>query len=473
MGTPPPDPADPHAPAVGAQSEPAAGTWADRLGINPAVGYALATRGWQFLAGPVTALLITAYFSSSQQGYYYTFWSLIELQIFFELGLWATIIHFASHEWAKLQINPQGAIEGDAASLSRLVSFGRLIFVWCGAAGLAFTVLVVLGGGWCLAMRGEPSFAWRGPWVSLCIVNGLLLWVFPFSALLEGCNQVAAVHRLAVIQAVTGNLAVWTCIALGGGLWAAVVAGGVRLFWYLFLLLVQYRAFFRPFFFASAGGPVVPWWSEVWPLQWRAAVQSIFGYFSTWMFAPILFVYHDPAAAGQMGMTWTIVIALQRGAMAWVQTRTPRFGMLAASDQRARLDREFFRFTGLAVGVFSLASAAFVAAVMVVRWQKFALAERLLPPIPTMLFLAGGLLSLLILCLTIYARSHKQDPFLLASILSSSGIGLAVWLLGSGPLAAYGMALGYALATGAWGLPLYVLVWRKFRAERNTCRPDE
>ncbi len=60
---------------------------AARLGIDRAVFYGILTRAWQFLAAPVTLLLIASRFSPEQQGFYYTMGSLLALQVFFELGL--------------------------------------------------------------------------------------------------------------------------------------------------------------------------------------------------------------------------------------------------------------------------------------------------------------------------------------------------------------------------------------------------
>jgi hypothetical protein len=70
----------------------------NRLEVNRAVFYALALRGWQFVGGAVSVLLISLYFTKELQGYYYTFSSLVALQSFFELGLGAVLVAIASHE---------------------------------------------------------------------------------------------------------------------------------------------------------------------------------------------------------------------------------------------------------------------------------------------------------------------------------------------------------------------------------------
>ena len=56
----------------------------NRLEMDRAVFYAVLARAWQLMAGPVTMVLIAWNFSPAVQGYYYTFWSMIALQMCFE-----------------------------------------------------------------------------------------------------------------------------------------------------------------------------------------------------------------------------------------------------------------------------------------------------------------------------------------------------------------------------------------------------
>ena len=104
----------------------------NRAEVDRAVFYAVSARAWQFLAGPVTLLLIVTYFSEDTQGFYYTFWSLLALQTFVELGYTTVIIHLASHEWSTLQFEADGTLSGDARALSRLVSLARMTLRWFG-----------------------------------------------------------------------------------------------------------------------------------------------------------------------------------------------------------------------------------------------------------------------------------------------------------------------------------------------------
>jgi len=431
--------------------------------VDQAVFFAVSARGWQFLAGPVTMLLIAVYFTPELQGYYYTFWSLLALQLFFDLAFGVVVLNVASHEWAKLRLDERGAIAGDPASLSRLVSLGRLIFRWYAAASGLF--MVGVGAGGILFFRQQPDQAvdWTQPWLWLVVVSGLLLWSSPFLAILEGCNQMATVNRFRVVQAVTGNLVVWVCIPLGANLWTTVAAAGVRLFWELFLVCVRYRRFFRPFWSRPAG-PLMDWRGEIWPMQWRLAVHGVVGYFSGFLFTPVMCHYHGLAVAGQMGMTWQVLTALQAAALAWVQTRSPRFGMLIAQREFGELDRIFTRLSAISVAVLAAGGTAFWCVDYLLHVFVPRLAERLLPPLPTALFVVAVVLYQLPQCQTFYIRAHKRDPLLLVSIVSSTAIGLLVWLLGSSRLGPLGAAGGYLAVVAVFTVPSWTIIWSRCRS---------
>jgi hypothetical protein len=78
-----------------------------RLGIDHAIGFTILARVWSSAAGLVTVGLIARFLSPAEQGYYYTFGSLIALQIVFELGFSFVILQLATHERAHLTISPK------------------------------------------------------------------------------------------------------------------------------------------------------------------------------------------------------------------------------------------------------------------------------------------------------------------------------------------------------------------------------
>src|SRR5258708_33321135 len=110
--------------------------------IDRSLASAIATKAWSFISGPISLLLIPKYLSRDAQGYYYTFFSLLALQSFVELGFSYVINQFASHEWAHLGFDQREAIAGEPRAYSRLISLGRLAFKWYGVASLVFVAAV-------------------------------------------------------------------------------------------------------------------------------------------------------------------------------------------------------------------------------------------------------------------------------------------------------------------------------------------
>ncbi|MDA1013292.1 MAG: hypothetical protein O3A00_02440 [Planctomycetota bacterium] len=437
----------------------------NRIEIDRATFFSLLLRVWQLLAGAVTVYFIAEHFSPELQGFYYTFASLMALQTFFELGLNIVIVNVASHEWAKLSLDESGAIRGDDRARSRLISLGRLIAGWYAIAAMLFAIGVGIGGYVFLAQQAA-GIEWIGPWCAITVLSGGLLWLLPFNALLEGCGQNAIVNRFRLLQAVTASLGVWICISAGLELWAPVAAVAARVMWDVVLVAVRFRRFFRPFLAPTSTTARIEWTREIWPLQWRLAVQGCVGYFSYSLMTPVLFHYHGPAVAGQMGMTWAIVTAIQAAGLAWVQTRVPRFGVLIARRDFAELDRVFRRLTLVSLQILLVVSAGvWLAAVHSKDWFP-EIAARFLSPSATAVLLAGVLLYHVPHCMSMYMRAHKRDPMLFTNVLSSMAIGACVFY-GGREFAGLGAAIGYAVAVGMVVLPCMVFVWVGFRKTRS------
>jgi O-antigen/teichoic acid export membrane protein len=424
--------------------------------------FALTTKVWNLLAGPITILLIARHFRPDLQGLYYTFGSLLLLQSFVELGLFQIVINVTSHEWAHLSLGSDGRIIGAPAAISRLVSLGRAVFKWYGVVSTIF-VVVLSTIGWIFFSRTYHSgVRWQAPWLLLVLLTGLLLWVLPFNSLLEGCNQVAVINRFRLVQAVLGTLSLWVVITLGGGLWALVVSTGVSLLRDLYLVLVQYRRFFKPFF-RPASAERINWRSDVWPMQWRIGSTGLVSYFAYSLFNPVLFKYHGAELAGRMGMTWSLIGALQASAFAWVQPKVPRFGILIARKQYTELDRLFRRTATVALIVAVTGAAILWFLIYALNVFGYSLAGRLLPPLPTALFLMAAILMQFSWAQAAYLRAHRKDPLAPLSIISSIAIGLLVWQLGK-RYGALGAGIGYLAVVSLVITPFQTALWLRCRA---------
>jgi len=430
---------------------------------DEAVAYGVLASVWQVLAAPVTILMIAGWLNSAAQGFYYTFNSLVALQTYVELGLSIVVLSAASHEWAFLGLDARGRIIGDNTALSRLVSLGRFVFVWYSIAAFLFFVAVGGVGHWFLARQAVGDVTWVSAWWVLVLLTSLQLWALPFNALLEGCNQVVSIQKLRFGQAVLRSLAMWTVLAAHGQLWAAVAAAGVAFGRDMYLLLVRYRRFFAPFV-RPPSGPRMSWQSDIWPMQWRLAASASVSYLLFQAFTPVMFNYHGPVVAGQMGMTLSIVFAVQGIASMWLQPKVPTLGMCIARRDYAGLDAMWWRITRVC---FLVATSGAVAAWLLI-WGlnrlHVGLAHRLLPPLPAGLFLACAGFLAVGYCETAYLRAHKREPLLVLSVVTSLLMGVLVWQLGSrfGPT---GAAVAYLTVIAGVSLPWQTLIWLRSRRE--------
>jgi len=415
--------------------------WLRRCEVDRAVLFALLSRIWLVVAGPITILLIVRHLSPEIQGFYYTFASLLVLQSFVELGFYIVIIYLASHEWSQLRINSKGRIEGSPEALSRLVNLAHLIFKWYAVASVLYIIGVSIVGYIFFSQSSYPDVHWQGPWLTLVLFTGLLLWMLPFNSLLEGCNQVATINLFRLIQVLLGSLALWATLAWHWGLWAAVAMVTVRLICNMYLLFVRYRHFFTSFFRYPIS-VTMSWKSEIWPMQWRLGLSGIVNYFAFSLFNPVMFHYHDATIAGRMGMTWQVVGALQEIGLAWLTAKGPRFGMLIAQKEYKQLDRLWIRTSLVSFSVVCFGGVVLWFLLYGLNMFQIPVAQRLLSPLPAGLFLLACILRHIGACQTTYLRAHKKEPIVVMSVTSCLVIGLLVWLLGShfGPV---GAAWGY------------------------------
>lgn len=448
----------------------------NRYEVDQAVFFAILARAWSFLSGPITTLLIASFFTPELQDYFYVFWFLLGMQAFFELSMDVVIVNVASHEWASLQLTPTRAIGGDDTPRRRLGALRQITGRWYLVGSIAFLVVIGVGGVWFLGQKTTLARAdWIWPWLSVAVLSACQLNFLPALGLLEGCGQLPTINRVRVAQAVLGSLVVWSLIAAGAGLWAVVGSAAIRFLMDSGLIFGWYREFFASLKDRAAEG-TLSWRDEIWPLQWRLGVQSIITYFSLNMFAAVMFQYHGDGVAGRMGMTWSILTALQTAAFAWVETRRPLFGELIVERRFDRLDAVFYRLTTISIVVLASGCGLFCVGLLVLRnwdwWLAQRVSERLLDPLPTLLLCVATVILQVSRCQNIYIRAHKKDPFLIpASIANGMNI-LLIWLLGwrFGPI---GAAAGFLATVSVVIFPWWLRIWHQCRRSWHLGQPDQ
>lgn len=456
---------DPVESSPGARAFPVMSSPARRLArsieADRGVVYGVARPLWGVLSAPVTIVLMAGYFTPEIQGYYYTFAHLLWFQVLVEMGLGQVIQNIASHEWFKLRLAPSGAIDGDERARSRLLTLGRLAIRWYLLVGVGVAAGLGTLGIIFFSRSTQSGVAWRGPWLLLCLTTGISLCLTPMWSLLEGCNQMRPVYGFRLFQAFLNRIAIWLAIVLGAGLWTGPLASAIDLFAAAAFLSLGYRRFFASVL-SGTQGEGISWRNEVWPLQWPTALSWLSSYAVFALFTPLLFRFHGAVLAGQMGMTWVLVSALSQISTTWLMTRAPRFAMLVAGADYSALDQLFVRSALASVAVAWLGAVSIEGGVVLLDAWHHPLAARLLPPLPTAMFLLATVLIQAFYAESVYLRAHKREPLMSLSVAAGASLAVLALVLGR-EYGATGIGVAYVAVVALGLLPVGTVITLRCR----------
>lgn len=434
-----------------------------RLGIDRAIGFTILARGWASVAGLVTIALIARFLSPAEQGYYYTFGSLIALQIVFELGFSLVILQMASHERAHLTFAADGVITGDSIAHSRLASVLQKTVRWYTSAAIILAVFLLTVGShfFSTSQNLTANVSWRFPWYAASIAATLTFQLDPVLSFMEGCGFVPNVARLRLVQAMSGSTLAWLALVTRHGLFAPamIITGNAVV---AFIWLVHKRGLLLPLMRHNPGDHRIRWMKEVWHFQWRIAVSWLSGYFIFQLYNPVLFKYRGPIVAGQMGMSLTLTSALSTVAISWVNTKAAPFGALIARKEYATLDQLFFQSVKQSFAVCAVGAALIWIGVVYMNWAGLPFAHRVLDPLALGLLLVTAPLNVIIFAEATYLRAHKQEKFLLNSVLGAILVASSTYFLGR-IYGALGVVIGSLMIGLFMGLPLGTYTFLKYR----------
>jgi O-antigen/teichoic acid export membrane protein len=401
------------------------------LGLDRAVGFSVLARVWSSAAGLVTVALVARFLSPAEQGYYYTFGSLVALQIIFELGFSFVILQLASHERAQLSISADYEIRGESRAHDRLASVVQKSVRWYSIAAALMAATLLPAGFYFFSAHQHSGHAisWQLPWSLAALMAALNFQLDPLLSFLEGCGYVAQVARTRLIQSIIGSLLAWIGLSSHHGLFApALILLGTAsgsLIW-----LFGKRRLLLGLLRHPSGTNRIRWNQEVWPFQWRIAVSWFCGYFIFWLFNPVLFAYRGPVEAGRMGMSLSLTNAIMNIAVSWVSTKSAPFGMLIARQEYQQLDRTFFRALWQSSAVSVAGALAAWLGTMFLNVQHIRFAQRLLDPSSIALLMIYMITNVLIFAEAYYLRAHKHEVFLINSLVGAITVTVCTLMFG-------------------------------------------
>ena len=399
------------------------------IGVDFHIQQTLLLRGWQVVSGAVMLIFVARWMTGTEQGFYYTFSSLIALQIFFELGLNYVVMQIVSHESAHLRIGSTGKLEGDPVHLDRIAALVALLRHWYRLAASLFFLGIGTFGLFFLSQSNDLAIEeWLPPWCILIAVVSGNLYLSPMLAVIEGCGQIGQIARLRLKQAITGSLLAWALLSFGAGLAAIPVLPTVDLIFSIWWL--KRRSHLVNDLHIRSRQPLfhrMVWRTEIFPLQWRIALSWMSGYFIFQLFSPMVFAHQGAVEAGRIGMAIAVFGTLTNIGMSWVNAKLPQFGAHIARGERVKLNQLFFQTVIRSTGFVLLSSISLVILMLILDHLGVELTKRI-SPAPVLICLAvTTVANSCIFSAAGYMRAHREEPMLAVSICVASLTLIAVY----------------------------------------------
>jgi len=438
---------------------------AKKIGMDKAIAYSSSGRIVQGVTGIVSVLFLTTFLTGEEQGFYYTFGSILALQVFFELGLTGILTQFVAHEVSHLTLDGNNVYQGEEKYKSRLASLLYFCIKWYSVlAAIIFTFLLIIGNIY-FRKYGDTQttdISWTYPWLLICIGTAIKLFEAPLTSFFNGLGFVKEMCKIGFFQQLIIPITSW--IGLACGLKLYVLGIGYLLsvsIWFSFI----YRQKLFPVLINLLKVKItekVGYFKEIFPYQWKIALSWISGYFIFNLFNPVLFATEGAVVAGQMGLTLQALNAIQALSMSWLNTKVPLYSKLIALKDYAQLDKIFNKTLKQMSTVCAFLLLSFFCFVILLNLTQIQIkgniiAKRFLDYIPLILMMIPVFLQQFTTSWATYLRCHKQEPFLVISIVG--GVLCMASTLGFGHLfGLYGITIGYCIITiilFPWGYWLY------------------
>lgn len=397
---------------------------ANRIGIDGAIAYSSFARIIQAAASFIVLFFIASLLSPEEQGYYFTFGSLAGIQVFFELGFTGIMTQYVAHEVVYLKLQSNNEYEGEEKYVSRLSYLVRFCVKWYLVITALFLMVVIIVGLVFFSINDTPdnTISWIGPWILMSVATAVKLFQSPFNAIFIGLGKVKEMNKVLFYQQLFVPSSLIICLFLNLKLYSvgiSILIGAVVWFVYVF-----YTPSFKILFnlWRHHITEKVSYMKEIFPYQWKIALSWISGYFIFQLFNPVLFATDGAVVAGQMGMTISVLTGVQSLALSWQNTKVPKYSGLIELREYNELDHLFNLTTKQMTSVSLLINAFLIGFIIIVNKYNIVLfgidfSGRFLNVSMFCIMALAIFLNQLIYSWATYLRCHKQEPYLVLSVV--------------------------------------------------------
>lgn len=441
---------------------------------TPRVAMSILSRGWTMASG--SFLLVAApYFLSLQElGVFYAFGSLLALQIFFDLGLNYVVMQVAAADFVYIGRRADNQIQ-DGETARRLSSLIHLLRRWYGAAALLFCLAAGCAGAVFFSTTEDLDVQWAGPWVGMCILAAVNLYLSPFLSVDEASGKVHQVALLRLVCSVLGTTLFVAALASGLHLWAAslnLMPLALGATWWLtsrHSTALQLLRLTRDVA-AVAAAAKARWKQDILPFQWRLSLSWISGYFLYQLITPMVFKVAGPDEAGKFGLGLAICNSLLGLGAAWMNAIAPNLVRAIEEKSFAASNELIDRHMGRSA--FLLGALLTVAAIVpyLAALKAPQIAARLPSVLDMSLLAISAYANYLVYAMATWLRSFRLEKLLMPSVTSAAVTIAAVTM--AAHFGANWIAFAYAFSILFVLLPWATIIYRVERRKMtgSSCR---
>jgi len=397
----------------------------NRIGIDKAILFTSASSIVGTLGSVFTVLLVMRFFNEVEQGFYYTFGSILSIQIFFELGFNNIITQFAAHEIGNSKYRTSSITDYDYVAFSRLSSLLHLVIRWYAILCFALLFILFFSGVYFFEKNSPENLqlSWRLPWLLVVVSSCLNFLISPIIAFLIGIGNIKEVSKLQLQQNLIKIIVLLFGLLNGFKLFSIGLSLMVA---FLYMSISAYKKYNNVLFVIWKIKIInrISYFKEIFPYQWKIALSWISGYFIFQMFNPVLFATEGPEVAGQMGMSLAALTGLSTLSISWITTKIPLFSNLIAVQNFNKLKTEFNRAFKQSLFVNLLLLLLFIVFVAILKYFKIKLGlilvgNRFIDFLPLTLMVVATLINQITSSWALYLRCFKKEPYLVNSIVGA------------------------------------------------------
>lgn len=370
-------------------------------------------RGWQGFAGILTVGLAVYFLNPAQLGAYYSFLSIAGTSTLVDFGLSTVLLQQSARNFADAGWEKDGTIKGETQDQQlALISQSTIWYRWI--AIFFFISSLTFGWGFFKDVQVMHELEWRLPWLCLCTLVSLSLFLNPYFSFIEGSGRIVEAYQVRLIQGILGSILCWILLVSGGELYALIATP-------LFICIIGWIWLWKKYpnliFLPNRALHLISWRKSIWPFQWRIGVGLVCAYAQVQLISPILLKTQGPVLAGKVGVSLTIINMVAIISQSSLIRKVPELARQAVQGQKKMMDKVFFSSLGLVIALYIFGIFIFLALVIFLpeKW----LMSKILPISEIILLAIAVLFNICAGGFTLYIRSFNKEPFVVLTILSS------------------------------------------------------